>query len=420
MQRRTSRSIAVLASLAIVAAACGSDDDGGDSGASTTAASGGASTTEGGADTTAGGAETTEGGAETTEGAERPRAETTEGGAETTEGGTRPPRAAASRPKVEARPARPAARRSTRRSTRPAATVPVGRSPTCSAPAKLPCRPRASPIVIGFQNPEGDPNGSFPEATLAAEAAVEYINNELGGWGSDIQNGVPGRPIQLEVCKTAIAPDDSQRCANELVSKDPFMIVSTINFFGNHLPIFEAAGIPAIVTVPVTIADYTSPASYAIAAGGGCLGAHTALVEFATTDLEATRVAVPWADTPPGVVCYYDLEAKPLDVLKGTVPGDSRAGRHDPRPRVHRRPDQAGDARRDPAGHRGPRLRPGRDHLLRPGRRLLEPGRRARSPGLDAREHPARPVRFVHRLRGHARRRRRSPTACTSSPPAAR
>ena len=30
---------------------------------------------------------------------------------------------------------------------------------------------------------------------------------------------------------------------------------------------------------------------------------------------------MPWADTPPGVVCYYDLEAKPLDVLNGTVAG---------------------------------------------------------------------------------------------------
>lgn len=190
-----------------------------------------------------------------------------------------------------------------------------------------PLAAEGEPIVIGFQNPEGDPAGSFPEATLGAEAAVRYINEELGGWGSDIQNGIPGRPIQLEVCKTAISPDDSQRCANEIVANDPDLVVSTINFFGNHLPIFEAAGVPVIVTSPVTIADFTSPAAYSIAGGGGCLGQHTGLVEFATSDLGALRVAVPWSDTPPGVVCYYDLEAKPLDVLKGTVEGTSeRAG----------------------------------------------------------------------------------------------
>ncbi len=190
-----------------------------------------------------------------------------------------------------------------------------------------PLAAEGEPIVIGFQNPEGDPAGSFPEATLGAEAAVRYINEELGGWGSDIQNGVPGRPIQLEVCRTAISPDDSQRCANEIVSREPALAVSTINFFGNHLPIFETAGVPVVVTSPVTIADFTSPAAYSIAGGGGCLGQHTGLVEFATSDLGGVRIGVPWSDTPPGVVCYYDLEAKPLDVLKGTVEGDSeRAG----------------------------------------------------------------------------------------------
>jgi branched-chain amino acid transport system substrate-binding protein len=190
-----------------------------------------------------------------------------------------------------------------------------------------PLAAEGEPIVIGLQNPEGDPNGSFPEFSTAAQAAVDFINAELGGWGSDIQNGVPGRPIQLEVCRTAISPDDSQRCANELLTKSPFLVASTINFFGNHLPIFEAAGVPAVVMSPVTIADFTSPGTYAIGGGGGCLGVHTGLVEFATTDLGATRIGVPWADTPPGVVCFYDLEAKPLDVLNGTIEGSSeRAG----------------------------------------------------------------------------------------------
>ena len=62
-------------------------------------------------------------------------------------------------------------------------------------------------------------------------------------------------------------------------------------------------------------------------------GSHTGLVEFATNQIEdelgieVNKVGVPWADTPPGVVCYNDLEAKPLDVLNGSEPGESaRAG----------------------------------------------------------------------------------------------
>jgi len=45
---------------------------------------------------------------------------------------------------------------------------------------------------------------------------------------------------------------------------------------------------------------------------------------FVTHNLKAKRVGIPWSDTPPGVVCYHDLEAKPLDVLNGKVEGTSK------------------------------------------------------------------------------------------------
>ncbi len=179
------------------------------------------------------------------------------------------------------------------------------------------------PIKVGYQNPEGDPAGSFPEASAGAEAAAAFINAELGGLG--------GRPIELDVCVMAITPDDSQRCANELSADGVDIAVHSINFFGNHYPIYQGSDIPSVVGSPVTIADFTTPGVFSI--GGGCLAQHTGLVQFATDeitqfeDIEVNRVAVPWADTPPGVVCYYDLEAKPLDVLNGSVPGDAaRAG----------------------------------------------------------------------------------------------
>ncbi|BAN02141.1 ABC transporter substrate-binding protein [Ilumatobacter coccineus] len=179
------------------------------------------------------------------------------------------------------------------------------------------------PIKIGVQNPEGDPNGSFPEASLGIQAAADYVNAELGGIG--------GRPIEIELCKSVISPDDSQRCANELAASEVEMVISTINFFGNFYEIFKGSDIPVIVTTPVTIADFTTEGAFAI--GSGCLGAHTGLVEFATNQIEefeditVERVGIPWADTPPGVVCYNDLEAKPVDVINGTEPGDSvRAG----------------------------------------------------------------------------------------------
>jgi branched-chain amino acid transport system substrate-binding protein len=181
------------------------------------------------------------------------------------------------------------------------------------------------PILIGVQNLEGDPAGSFPEYSLAVQAAADYVNAELGGLG--------GRPIEIVLCKSVVTPDDSQRCANELAADDVELAISTINFFGNHLSIYQGSDIPVIVGTPITIADFTTPGAYAIGAGGGCFGVHTGLVQVATDEIEelegieVTRVGVPWADTPPGVVCYNDLEAKPLDVINGTEPGDSaRAG----------------------------------------------------------------------------------------------
>ncbi len=181
------------------------------------------------------------------------------------------------------------------------------------------------PMKIGVQNLEGDPNGSFPEFSIAMQAAADYVNTELGGLG--------GRPIELVLCKSVVSPDDSQRCANELAADEVEMAISTINFFGNHFSIYQGSDIPVLVVTPITIADFTSEGVYAIGAGGGCLGVHTGLVQFATDqitqfeDITIDRVAVPWADTPPGVVCYNDLEAKPLDVLNGTTPGDAeRAG----------------------------------------------------------------------------------------------
>ena len=186
---------------------------------------------------------------------------------------------------------------------------------TASAPLKA----SGDPIVIGLHNPEGDPNGSFPEYRIGAQAAEQYINNELGGVGADYAAGKPGRPIKIEVCSTAISPADSQRCANDLAAKKPMVVFSTINFFGNHFATFNAAKIPVIVGTPITALDFTSPGTYAIGGGGGCLGVHTGLIEFATKDLKGRNVAVPWANTAPGVFCYNDLEKKPLQVLNGTT-----------------------------------------------------------------------------------------------------
>ena len=115
--------------------------------------------------------------------------------------------------------------------------------------AEKPLKAEGEPIVVGFSSHSGDPAGSFPEMQALAEAATEYINEELGGLGSNPSEGRAGRPIQLETCVMAVNPADSQKCANELAGKDPFAVVSAINFFGNNFPIYEQAGIENVLVV---------------------------------------------------------------------------------------------------------------------------------------------------------------------------
>ncbi len=298
---RLRRAVIAVSAFALIAAACGSDDNNADSTTASTAAPGSTAAPDTAApETTAAGGDTTAAPETTAAGGDTTAAPDTSGG------GT------AGCPAIDS-------------STDGDEGTGAGRfvsDLTCAR--DTPLKAEGDPIVIGFQNLEGDPNGSFPEFSLAAQAAVDYINNELGGLGADIQNGIPGRPIDLKVCKSVVSPDDSQRCANELLTDEPFMVFSSINFFGNQFPIYAAAKVPVVVITPITVGDFTSPGVYSIGGGGGCLGVHTGLVEFVTNDLAAKRVAVPWADTPPGVVCYYDLENKPLDVLQGKVDSSSK------------------------------------------------------------------------------------------------
>jgi len=183
-----------------------------------------------------------------------------------------------------------------------------------------PIKATGTEISVGFLNPQGDPNGSFPDVTAGAMAAVDYINNELGGLGGNPLTGTAGKPIKLVTCYETIAPSSSSSCANQIVSAKPNFIISGYQFFGSVVdPIFASAGIPVINFNPITQADFQGTNIYDIAAGGGCVGVHPALIHYAVYDLKAKNLAIPWSNTPPGVPCYYDLEQKPVQVISGSL-----------------------------------------------------------------------------------------------------
>jgi branched-chain amino acid transport system substrate-binding protein len=79
-----------------------------------------------------------------------------------------------------------------------------------------PKKATGSPYVFGMIN---DETGAvtFPEARQGAIAAMEYVNNYLGG--------INGHPIAIDSCIGDGTPAGAARCANELVAKHPLAIL---------------------------------------------------------------------------------------------------------------------------------------------------------------------------------------------------
>jgi branched-chain amino acid transport system substrate-binding protein len=178
------------------------------------------------------------------------------------------------------------------------------------------------PFVLGLENSQGDPSFTFPDITGGTQAVVNYINDNLGGIGGDPVKGKAGRPIKLETCFIGLDPADSVRCANELAGKKPVVVIQGFNNnSAGTYPVLDGAGVVNIAGIPVNLADYNAKGVYAPSPGGGCVGAHPALVEYAVKTLKAKSVSVAYFDIPNGRICYHDLEKKPLNILAGTFDG---------------------------------------------------------------------------------------------------
>ncbi len=90
-------------------------------------------------------------------------------------------------------------------------------------------------VKIGFHNMEGGAV-SLPELRLGIEAAVQYVNDQLGGVG--------GRPIELVVCNTDGSPESSINCANRFVEESVVLAVQGVDAGADAaLPILTDAGI---------------------------------------------------------------------------------------------------------------------------------------------------------------------------------
>jgi branched-chain amino acid transport system substrate-binding protein len=116
---------------------------------------------------------------------------------------------------------------------------------------------------------------ALPDARLAAEAAVKYVNTELGG--------VAGRPLSLATCVTDGSPEQSSACANQLLEKHPVAFVgeSELGTAGS-VPIITKAGVPLVGAAGVTPELVLSNDAYAF--GLDAVGDWSGWTKYLATD----------------------------------------------------------------------------------------------------------------------------------------
>lgn len=153
---------------------------------------------------------------------------------------------------------------------------------------------KGDPVVFGVLNLESGPV-TFPEALLAEQAAVSYVNAYKGGIG--------GHPIKLITCQTDGTPATSQRCANQILDQKPVAILGAADTGApGAIPVWENAGLAYLGGVPFTpveqnsknavIFSSVSTADNAAASlyAAKTLGAKSAAVIY-TSDTQGTSVA---------------------------------------------------------------------------------------------------------------------------------
>jgi len=161
-----------------------------------------------------------------------------------------------------------------------------------------PKKATGSPYVFGMIN---DETGAvtFPEARQGAIAAMEYVNNYLGG--------INGHPIVIDNCIGDGTPAGAARCANELVAKHPLAILGAADVGAPaSLPIYEHAGLAYIGGIPFTPAPFTAPNS--VQFWSVSVGDNAAAAVYAGKTLGVKSVAIMYFSNPQGESLLPQIE----------------------------------------------------------------------------------------------------------------
>ncbi len=111
-------------------------------------------------------------------------------------------------------------------------------------------------IKIGYVNQED----FFPENTIGIDAAVAFVNKELGG--------AAGHPLEIVPCKVSVA-EDGAKCGAQLANDSSIAMVITGTLLYGNKELYDALNgkKPVIIGNGLTTDDFTTPAGQAFTAG---------------------------------------------------------------------------------------------------------------------------------------------------------
>jgi branched-chain amino acid transport system substrate-binding protein len=121
-------------------------------------------------------------------------------------------------------------------------------------------RAAGAPFTVGWTNLQGGQSGSQPELTQTAMAAVDYVNNYLGG--------IRGRPLKLSTCFDLGDGVSDTTCANRFVEERvPAVLVGEVSDADHYVRTLKGAGIPWINIGGTTASEFSSQNSFLITGG---------------------------------------------------------------------------------------------------------------------------------------------------------
>ena len=131
-----------------------------------------------------------------------------------------------------------------------------------SAGLGTPAKPTSGkPLTVFWVNEEGaSATASSPESFEAAEAAVDYVNKNLGG--------VKGRPLSLIHCATLGTQTSAITCANDAVDAKPDVYIKGVETANAPaVPIITGAGIPYVTLNAGDPDELTTKDTFSLSAG---------------------------------------------------------------------------------------------------------------------------------------------------------